>query len=129
MEASDERVHQFGSVGEGGRQVLAQTKLSELVAEVDPRQMLDEDVEDLLMQMTDDFIESVVTASCKLARHRKSTTLETKDLNLHLERAWNMVIPGYSSEEPAQQQQQQHRKSVATEAHKQRVNLIKKSKR
>ena len=32
-----------------------------------------------------------------------------------------MVIPGYSSEEPAQQQQQQqqHRKSVATEAHKQ----------
>ena len=27
--------------------MLAQTKLSELVAEVDPRQMLDEDVEDV----------------------------------------------------------------------------------
>lgn len=38
----------------------------------------------MLMQITDDFIENVVTAACELARHRKSNTLEAKDIKLHL---------------------------------------------
>jgi len=36
------------------------------------------------MQIADDFIENVVTASCKIAKHRKSNTLEAKDVQLHL---------------------------------------------
>ena len=63
---------------------LTQKQLQDLVNEVDPKQLLDDDVEEQLMIMADDFIESVVTASCQLAKHRKSTTLETKDLQVHL---------------------------------------------
>lgn len=38
----------------------------------------------VLMQIADEFIESVVTSSCKIAKHRKSSSLDVKDVQLHL---------------------------------------------
>ena len=90
-------------------QLLTKRHLEDLLQEVDPHQLLDEDVAEVraqglllasgltgvtkhtcychyqaLLQMADDYIESVVAASCELARHRKSSTLEVKDVQLHL---------------------------------------------
>jgi transcription initiation factor TFIID subunit 12 len=64
--------------------VLTRKRLQDLVREVDPNEQLDEDVEDILLQMADDFVESTITAACLLAKHRKATTVEVKDLQLHL---------------------------------------------
>ncbi|XP_005993185.1 transcription initiation factor TFIID subunit 12 isoform X2 [Latimeria chalumnae] len=117
-----------GTPGGGGRispeanQVLTKKKLQDLVREIDPNEQLDEDVEEMLLQIADDFIESVVTAACQLARHRKSNTLEVKDVQLHLERQWNMWIPGFGSEEI-----RPYKKACTTEAHKQRMALIRKT--
>jgi len=36
------------------------------------------------MQIADDFIDNIITASCQLARHRKSSTVEVKDVQFHL---------------------------------------------
>lgn len=36
------------------------------------------------MNMANDFVENVVTFSCKLARHRGADTLEARDVMLHL---------------------------------------------
>lgn len=57
-------------------------RLTELVKEVDPMQQLDEEVEGVLLQLADDFIESVVSSSCLLAKHRKSQLLEAKDVSV-----------------------------------------------
>uniref|UniRef100_A0A3B5KI04 Transcription initiation factor TFIID subunit 12 n=1 Tax=Takifugu rubripes TaxID=31033 RepID=A0A3B5KI04_TAKRU len=102
--------------------VLTKKKLQDLVREIDPNEQLDEDVEEMLLQIADDFIESVVTAACQLARHRKSNTLEVKDVQLHLERQWNMWIPGFGSDEI-----RPFKKACTTEAHKQRMALIRKT--
>lgn len=111
-----------GRVSPEGTQVLSKKKLQDLVREIDPNEQLDEDVEEMLLQIADDFIESVVTAACQLARHRKSNTLEVKDVQLHLERQWNMWIPGYGSDEI-----RPFKKACTTEAHKQRMALIRKT--
>ena len=38
----------------------------------------------VLLQVADDFIENVVASSCQLAKHRRSNTLEAKDVQLYL---------------------------------------------
>jgi transcription initiation factor TFIID subunit 12 len=65
-------------------QILTRPRLQDLVREVDPTEQLDEEVEELLLQLTDDFVESTVSAACLLAKHRKASTVDVKDVQLHL---------------------------------------------
>jgi transcription initiation factor TFIID subunit 12 len=65
-------------------QVLTRGRLQDLVREVDPNEQLDEEVEELLLQIADDFIESTVNASCQLAKHRQATALDVTDVQMHL---------------------------------------------
>lgn len=112
-----------------------------MVREVDPNEQLDEEVEELLLQIADDFIESTVNASCQLAKHRQATALDVTDVQMHLgkivvplllvlliiiiilciERQWNMWIPGFGTDEL-----RPYKRAPVTEAHKQRMALIRK---
>ena len=65
-------------------QLLTKQRLHELVKEVDPNEQLDEEVEELLLQLADDFIESTVSTACQLAKHRKAATVDVKDVQLYL---------------------------------------------
>ncbi|KAK9324164.1 transcription initiation factor TFIID subunit A-domain-containing protein [Lipomyces orientalis] len=98
----------------GAARVLSKRKLSELVKDMigtsstingvpllgDERDTnIDGDVEELLLDLADEFVTSVASFSCRLAKHRKSNTLDVKDVQLHLERNWNIRIPGYNADE------------------------------
>lgn len=107
---------------EAHSQILTRPRLQDLVREVDATEQLDEEVEELLLQLADDFVESTVNAACVFAKHRHANTVDIKDVQLHLERNWNMSIPGFGTDEL-----KPYKKSTVTEAHKQRMALIRKT--
>ncbi|GBG66857.1 hypothetical protein CBR_g70734 [Chara braunii] len=103
-------------------EILGKRSIQELLAQIEPCERLDLDVEDVLLEIADDFIETTTTFACALARHRKSTMLEAKDIFLHLERNWHIVIPGFAGEE-----YRPYRRAPVSEAHKHRLSLVRKS--
>ena len=102
--------------------------LQELVREVDPHEQLDEDVEELLLQIADDFIEQTVVASCALAKHRKSPNVDVRDVQLVLEKNFNMWIPGVGGTSATDDLHSVRAmgKRPTSEAHKARMALIRK---
>lgn len=73
-----------GGAPDMATQILTKPRLQELVREIDPTEQLDEEVEELLLQIADDFVENTVNAACLLAKHRKVAKVEVRDVQLHL---------------------------------------------
>ncbi|PIA58972.1 hypothetical protein AQUCO_00400081v1 [Aquilegia coerulea] len=109
-------------VGESSSQILTKRSIHELVSQIDPSEKLDPEVEDILMEIAEDFVDSITTVGCSLAKHRKSTTLEAKDILLHLERNWHMTLPGFGGDEI-----KGYKKQLTNDIHKERLAAVKKS--
>ncbi|EDW38028.1 GL12259 [Drosophila persimilis] len=110
------------SAGGESTPMLTKPRLTELVKEVDTTTQLDEDVEELLLQIIDDFVEDTVKSTSAFAKHRKSNKIEVRDVQLHFERKYNMWIPGFGTDEL-----RPYKRAAVTEAHKQRLALIRKT--
>lgn len=114
---------------EQGNKVLGKRKLMDLVHQIDPNEKIDDEVSELLLELADDFIESVTTFACQLAKHRKSDTLEVKDLQLHLERNYNIRIPGFFTTTPESIDLSISKRKMNSVVgnHQQRVAMVKKA--
>ncbi|XP_030374452.1 transcription initiation factor TFIID subunit 12 isoform X2 [Scaptodrosophila lebanonensis] len=110
------------AVGTENTPMLTKPRLTELVREVDTTTQLDEDVEELLLQIIDDFVEDTVKSTSAFAKHRKANKIEVRDVQLHFERKYNMWIPGFGTDEL-----RPYKRAAVTEAHKQRLALIRKT--
>ncbi|GMH30150.1 hypothetical protein Nepgr_031993 [Nepenthes gracilis] len=107
---------------ESGNSILSKRSIQELINQIDPSEKLDPEVQDILVDIAEDFVDSITTYGCLLAKHRKSNTLEAKDILLHLERNWNMTLPGFIGDEI-----KMYRKPLASDAHRERLAAIRKS--
>ncbi|KAK1457368.1 transcription initiation factor TFIID subunit A [Colletotrichum cuscutae] len=89
-----------------GDHVLSKKKLDELVrqvcggnAEGQEINMLTPEVEEGVLAMADSFVDNVLETACRNAKERGSKVLEIRDIQLVLERTYNIRVPGYSSDE------------------------------
>lgn len=85
------------NINSNGHLKVSSRKLHELVSAINPAERLDPEVESLLLDLADDFIENLSVFSCALARHRRSNVLEPRDVELHLEKNWNIKVPGFNT--------------------------------
>ncbi|KAF2477999.1 DNase I-like protein [Lindgomyces ingoldianus] len=104
----------FQLEGEGDR-VLSKRKLDELA--------LTPEVEEAMLQLADDFVDTVISSSCKLSKLRESPQLDIRDIQLVLERNYNIRIPGYASDEV-----RTVRKLVPAPGWTQKMNLVQGAK-
>jgi transcription initiation factor TFIID subunit 12 len=52
-----------------------------------------------MLMLADEFVDNVITAACRIAKLRDSATLDIRDIQLILERNYNIRVPGYASDE------------------------------
>jgi transcription initiation factor TFIID subunit 12 len=70
----------------------------------------------------DDFLEHVAAGSAALARHRGAALLEASDVRLHVERVWNMPLPGHGADEV-----EPMRLAGETETHRARLAAVRRT--
>ncbi|KAE8892484.1 hypothetical protein PF005_g4200 [Phytophthora fragariae] len=84
----------FASASTTNRALTPNRQLGELLRSVDPKYCFHPAVEELLLDMASDFVQDVVDFSGKLAKHRRSTTLEPRDLQFCLAKNYGISLGG-----------------------------------
>ncbi|EMR62585.1 putative transcription initiation factor tfiid subunit 12 protein [Eutypa lata UCREL1] len=85
--------------------VMSKKKLDELTRQVVGGQpgidgnYMTPDVEEAALNAADAFVDNVTETACRLAAARGSKVLETRDLQMAIERTYNIRIPGYTTDE------------------------------
>ncbi|KAG6576442.1 Transcription initiation factor TFIID subunit 12 [Phytophthora cinnamomi] len=84
----------FASASTTNRALTPNRQLGELLRSIDPKYCFHPAVEELLLDMASDFVQDVVDFSGKLAKHRRSTTLEPRDLQFCLAKNYGISLAG-----------------------------------
>ncbi|XP_056631977.1 transcription initiation factor TFIID subunit 12 [Diorhabda carinulata] len=103
-------------------QVLTKQRLQDLVRETDQTLNLEEEVEEIILSYVDEFVDRCLNGAALIAKNRHNSTIEVKDVQQFLNRNYNMWTPGFGTDEL-----RPYKRSLTTEAHKQRIALIRKT--
>lgn len=106
--------------------VYNKRKISELIKTLMPDDMegvIENEVEDLIGDLVEEFVGNVTNFSTRLAKHRRADCVESKDVHVHLERNWNLRVPGFPGDEVTIV-----RKNVPTKNYSNKLDMVNASK-
>jgi transcription initiation factor TFIID subunit 12 len=70
--------------------LLSPLDLKKLTQNLSKKEILDQQVEKILLQMAEDFVVNVSDFACKLTKHRGADTLEKSDVKFAIEKLYNI---------------------------------------
>ncbi|RZC36185.1 TFIID 20kDa domain containing protein [Asbolus verrucosus] len=103
-------------------QILTKQRLQDLVRDTDSTLNLEDEVEEIILNYVDEFVDRCLNGAALIAKNRHVNTIEVKDVQQFLNRNYNMWTPGFGTDEL-----RPYKRSLTTEAHKQRLALIRKT--
>uniref|UniRef100_A0A0R3S3S5 Transcription initiation factor TFIID subunit 12 n=1 Tax=Elaeophora elaphi TaxID=1147741 RepID=A0A0R3S3S5_9BILA len=106
--------------------LLEKDAMEALIKTVDPLEAVEDDVSDALLQLVEEFVDDVIEQTARVAKHRSAQKVEAKDVQYVLERRYKIFLPPGSVGGVQPSDRNPYIKSPATEAHRQRMSLIKK---
>lgn len=102
--------------------ILSKQRLQDLVRDTDSTLTLEDEVEEIILNYVDEFVDRCLNGAALIAKNRHVNTIEVKDVQQFLNRNYNMWTPGFGTDEL-----RPYKRSLTTEAHKQRLALIRKT--
>lgn len=102
--------------------MLTKQRLQDLVRDTDSTLNLEEEVEEIILSYVDEFVDRCLDGAALIAKNRHVNTIEVRDVQQFLNRNYNMWIPGFGTDEL-----KPYKRSLTTDAHKQRIALIRKT--
>lgn len=107
--------------------VFNKRKISELIKNLMPDEVdeivVENEVEELVGDLVEEFVDNVAMFASRLAKHRKSTHIEAKDVHVHLERNWNLRVAGFPGDEVSIV-----RKAVPSKSYLAKLDMVNASK-
>ncbi|KAK9875900.1 hypothetical protein WA026_009687 [Henosepilachna vigintioctopunctata] len=110
------------SAASDNTQILSKQRLQDIIRDADPTLNLEDEVEEIILNYVDEFVDKVLNGASLIAKNRHGNTIEVKDVQQYLTRNYDMWTPGFGTDEL-----KPLKRSFTAESHKQRLALIKKT--
>ena len=87
-------INSFANASTTTKALTPNRQLGELLRSIDPKYCFHPAVDELLLDMASEFVQDVVEFSGKMAKHRRSTVLEPRDLQFCLAKNYGVSLAG-----------------------------------
>lgn len=93
-------------------QLIKKENIRKIVTQIDPNFSIDTEAEDALLELANDFVESITKTGCQMAQHRSSSIVQKEDILLHLQKFWNIELEDVPLAQPKQMVPDSHQKHL-----------------